>query len=115
MNGARISFPPTRNSGSSEPSLPEPNGLTVQWLWRKVPPNCVILDGAIIPLEAEVGTREAARLLGISQRYMQAKCDEGQLLEGRDWRKLPGRSPNTKYLIRLSAILRMRQAESGNM
>jgi len=69
-----------------------------------VEPNCgqVLLDG-------EIGTAEAATLLGCSVRHIQALCDEGVIREVTEWRKVPGRAFGGKvYRIRRSAVLRLR-------
>lgn len=75
----------------------------------------VILDGA-----DEIGTAEAARIIGVSQRQVIKYCDEGILVEGADWRR-PGRPmevrPETEarkttgvgnYRIKREAALRIR-------
>ena len=62
-------------------------------------------------LENEIGVRQAAELLGVSKRRVQAMCDEGVLSEGRDWRKKPSLGPNGTYLIRFDAVMRLRGSE----
>ena len=66
-------------------------------------------DGTKIVLEHEVGTAEAARMLGCAQRTVQTMCDEGKLEEGSDWRKLPSRTPGGRiYRIKRAAVIRIR-------
>jgi len=79
--------------------------------WMQVPASALIVDGQVTPLGEEISTRLAARLLGVSQRRMQAYCDEGVLREGIDWRKNPSRGPNGMYHIRRESVLRMLNAK----
>jgi hypothetical protein len=72
--------------------------------WRQTPDNAVILDGIIYAVGDEVGTREAAEILGLSQRRVQSMCDEGILAEGRDWRRTPCRSGHSHYRIKRAAL-----------
>jgi hypothetical protein len=75
----------------------------------------VLLNG-----DDEIGTAEAARIIGISQRQLLKYCDEGILVEGEDWRR-PGRAleerPETaarktrglgNYRIKRAAAMRIR-------
>lgn len=62
-------------------------------------------------LPDEIGTREAAEILHCSIRSVQAMCDEGRLMEGRDWRKLRCHGGRGKYLITREAVLRLRTKE----
>lgn len=83
----------------------------MRWLQIPVVEGFVIVgrDGAVQVMEDEVGTREAARLIGCSVRHVQAMCDEGKIVEGRDWRKLPGPGRGFKhYRIRSAAVLALR-------
>ena len=80
-------------------------------IWIPVVKGDVLVreDGSLHVFEEEVGTAEAARLLHCSIRHVQSMCDEGRLVEGRDWRKLPGHAKGfRKYLIRVGAIERIR-------
>lgn len=63
-------------------------------------------DGTVQVLEDEVGTREAARLIGCSRRHIQQMCDEGRLVEVRDWRKVFGGRGG--YRIRRAAVMALR-------
>ncbi len=80
--------------------------------WMQVP----VVDGDVIVrrngtwqlLEDEVGTAEAARLIGCSIRYVQTMCDEGRLAEGWDWRKIPGSGIKRQYRIRRAAAMALR-------
>lgn len=65
--------------------------------------------------DEEIGTAEAARLAGLSQRRIIAWCDEGRLVEGVDWRR-PAASSHNKasnglrggnYKIKKSSVLRL--------
>ena len=69
-------------------------------------------DGTKIVLEEEVGTADAARILGCSVRKIQEMCDEGVLREGADWRKLPGKGGQngTFYRIRRQAAVGFRHS-----
>ncbi|HXT10835.1 MAG TPA: hypothetical protein VN873_04665 [Candidatus Angelobacter sp.] len=40
-----------------------------------------------------ISARQAAKILKISQRRVQAMCDEGILIEGKDWWRLPSATP----------------------
>ena len=85
----------------------------VRWTQIPVVNGDVIVrrDGKMLVLEDEVVTSEAARLIGCSVRHVQQMCDEGQLAEGRDWRKLPGRGRGFRhYRIRAAAVLALRVA-----
>ena len=72
--------------------------------WRRIPENALVLNGKIIPIGDEVGTAEAARMLNRSQRRIQSMCDEGILVEGKDWRRSPTITGHSHYLIRKSAL-----------
>ena len=80
-------------------------------VWRKAPANAVIMDGRVIPIVEEVGTGMAARILALSQRRVQALCDEGILVEGRDWRRAPTLTGRSHYQIRRAALVEL--AEGG--
>jgi hypothetical protein len=77
--------------------------------WVKIPQG----DGAFLVKPApavvvdEIGTREAAQILGLSQRRVQALCDEGVLVEGKDWRRNPA-SKRGAYRITRSAVIGLR-------
>jgi hypothetical protein len=60
--------------------------------------------------ENEIGVRQAAELLGKSRRRVQAMCDEGVLVEGRDWRKSDPR-PSGRYLIKFDSVMKLRTGE----
>jgi hypothetical protein len=73
------------------------------------PGGCVLLRPVMVGAEQEIGTREAAKLLGCSQRTVQQKCDEGVLKEGVEWRKLRSRcQESSHYRIKLEAVLRLK-------
>ena len=76
----------------------------LELIWRQIPSNAVVIEGKVIPVEEEVGTSIAAKLLGLSQRRVQAMCDEGILEEGRDWRRPPTITGFSHYLIRRTAL-----------
>ena len=80
----------------------------LELVWRKSPPNAIILNGRVIPLEDEVGTAIAAKLLAKSQRRIQSMCDEGILVEGQDWRRAPTLTGRSHYQIRRTALEKMK-------
>jgi hypothetical protein len=82
----------------------------VRWLQIPVVNGDVIVrrDGSLAMLEDEVGTREARDLLRCSVRHVQQLCDEGRLVEGRDWRKLTSCGGRGAYRIRTAALLALR-------
>jgi hypothetical protein len=52
----------------------------------------------------------AARILGCSVRSVQRFCDEGVLIQGKEWRKVPGLGQAGKsYQIKRAAALRLRE------
>jgi len=78
---------------------------------RMVPDNALVVAGQIFTLHAEIGTAEAAQVLGCHQITVAKMCESGKLREGADWRRLSaGRGP---YLIRREAILEMRRNGNG--
>jgi hypothetical protein len=82
--------------------------------WMRVPSgDFLVLNGKLWVLHDEVGTGLVARILGVSTRRVQALCDEGVLMEGRDWRKKPCGGPNGTYLIRKEAVMKLRGLEPG--
>lgn len=82
--------------------------------WLKVPQgdgSILLVPGKPVVMEDEVGTREAAGLLGVSQRTMQEYCDGGILREGIDWRQNPARPGSPKggcIRIKRAAVLKLR-------
>jgi plasmid maintenance system antidote protein VapI len=58
--------------------------------------------------ENEIGVRQAAELLGVTRRRVQAMCDEGVLREGSDWRKSAALGPNGTYWIKFASVMRLR-------
>src|SRR5258708_1563725 len=80
--------------------------------WTQLPSGVAVLveaDGSQVVLEEEINSREAARLLGVSLRWMQNLCDTGVLHEQLDWRKLPARGTNGGYRIKRAAVMRLRR------
>ena len=69
--------------------------------------NALIVNGKVFPLQDELTTRQAAKVLGVSLRRMQAICDEGRLLEGTDWRKIDA-GTSARYHIKRDSVLRLR-------
>ena len=67
--------------------------------WEIRPGKPVVLHG-----EDEIGTPEAARILGCSTRRVVALCDEDILREGEDWRRI---GPRGFYHIKRAAVLRL--------
>lgn len=107
-DAAQLTFEPTVFIPSIKTNNPD-GSITV----RAGKP--VILNG-----DDEIGTAEAARIIGVSQRQVTKYCDEGVLVEGQDWRR-PGRAleerPETEarktvgvgnYRIKRAAALRIR-------
>ncbi len=90
MSTANIAAPPIVHVPSIV--IPQGNGAYL------------IKYGAPVVASEEIGTAEAAQLLGLSQRRVQDLCDNGTFRPGIDWRK-PGTGPNAKYLIRRAAVL----------
>ena len=96
-----LPLPPTRNTGrAGKPLLftpyqriPQPNG---EILFRPCAPVAVDPD-------EEIGTAEAAKIIGVSVRRVQQMCDEGPLVEGRDWRRPIG---NGFYKIKRASAIR---------
>ena len=69
-----------------------------------VEPNC----GAVL-LDGDIGTAEAAQILGCSVRHIQVLCHVGVIKEEKEWHKRPGRAFGGKvYRIKRSAVLRLR-------
>lgn len=65
-------------------------------------------DGSVRVMDAEVGTREAAAILGLSKRTIQKLCDEGVFRRIVDCRKISTReAPNQPYRIKRAAVMRM--------
>ena len=80
--------------------------------WIRVPGlngEFILKPGKPVFEEEEIGTREAARLLGLSQRRVNEMCDQGLFVEGRDWWRPPGQKRGGQYHIRRAAVLRMKQ------
>ena len=87
----------------------EPNYITP---WMRIPQangEYILKPGKPVVEETEIGTGEAAKLLGLSQRRVNEMCDEGIFVEGRDWWRPPGRSRNGRYHLKRAAVLRLRQ------
>jgi hypothetical protein len=80
--------------------IPQPDG------------SILMRPGRPIVEEDEIGTREAAKILGLSQRRVQAMCDEGLLTEGKDWRRPASIKGAAWYRIKRTAVLRLRGVES---
>lgn len=57
----------------------------------------VVLGG-----EDEIGTAEAARILGCSQSWVEALCDRGKLLPNVDWRRIGERG---NYRIKRASVI----------
>lgn len=79
--------------------------------WVRLPlPNGEFLmrPGKPVMLEEEIGTREAAALLKVSQRTVEAYRDQGVLKEGTDWRRNPTIVRPGKYWIKRTAVMRLR-------
>ncbi len=75
--------------------IPQPDG---SFNFKAGPP--VILDHS-----DEIGTAEAARIIGRSQRRINSILEEGvELVEGVDWRRVGARG---NYLIKRAAALRL--------
>lgn len=83
------------------PSIILPGPREGEWLIKPGKPQV---------LSDEIGTREAAKLSGYSQRHLCTLCDEGiHLQQGRDWRR--ANRPRSKYFIRRSAIMALIQGD----
>jgi hypothetical protein len=102
-----VSFKKTTSAATLRTQVPK---APVRWLQIPVVNGDVIVrrDGSMAVLEDEVGTSEAKDLLGCSVRHVQELCDEGRLVEGGDWRKLPSRGRRGVYRIRTAALLALR-------
>jgi len=59
----------------------------------------------LVPGGDFIGTMEAGKILRLSQRRVNAMCDEGIFEEGRDWVR-PG-GPRGNYHLRRASVLRM--------
>ena len=80
--------------------------------WRRVPLGVRMLaiiepDGRIEVLPDFLTTAEAAVLLKCSIRKVQAMCDEGVLVEGREWLKTCTRGGRGDYRISRDGLLRV--------
>ena len=78
-----------------------------------VPRKALIIDGEVVPLDEEVSVREAMQILNLSERRVQQLCEEGILLEGRDWRKNPCPGPNGTYLIKRKSVLALQKVRTN--
>lgn len=87
---------------------------TIITSWVKIPQpdgSFILKPGRPVVASEEIGTAEAARILGLSRDHVARICDEGKLLlEGVDWRKLPPK-PGTirggNYHIKRASIIRL--------
>lgn len=85
--------------------------------WVRVPqPNGDVLlkAGKPVVLEDEIGTREAARILGLNQRTVERYCESGVLVEGMDWWQPPARPGSPKggmIRIKRTSVMRLRGVE----
>lgn len=70
-------------------------------------------DGTIAVLPDCVTSEEAATMLGCSVRCVQEMCDQGALVEGRDWRKIWATGGRGRYRISREAIARLLRGEDG--
>jgi excisionase family DNA binding protein len=97
---------------SPETLKPQAPKAASRWIQIPVVNGDVIVrrDGSMAVLEDEVATSEAAEMLGCSRRYIQQLCDEGKLLEGRDWRKVFAQGARGRYRVRRAAVLDLRFA-----
>jgi hypothetical protein len=95
------------SSATLKPQAPQ---AAFRWLQVPVVNADVIIrrDGSMAVLEDEVSTSEVAKLLGCSVRHVQSLCDDGRLVEERDWRKLTSRGARGEYRIRRAAVLNLR-------
>lgn len=75
--------------------VPQPDGSV---LIRAGKP--VVLQG-----EDEISTSEAARILGCQPDWVSRMCDRGDLIEGRDWRRIGTRG---NYRIKRSSVIRLK-------
>lgn len=64
-------------------------------------------NGTISILPDCVTSVEAAGMLGCSVRCVQEMCDQGTLVEGRDWRKIWATGGRGRYRISREAIARL--------
>jgi hypothetical protein len=60
----------------------------------------IILNG-----EDEIGTAEAAKILGCGITWVSRICDEGKLREGIDWRRIGDRG---NYRIKRASVMKLR-------
>lgn len=95
----RRSHPPDDNQLTFEPivhipvvRIPQPDGsLLIR------PGKPVVLGG-----EDEIGTAEAAKILGCEPDWVGRLCERGTLLEGRDWRRIGERG---NYKIKRASVI----------
>lgn len=86
--------------------------LVSYWVREVRPDGSVLLKpGRLQEVSDEIGTVEAARVLGVAQRTVQYYCDHGVLVEGRDWRKNPCLDGKGQYRIKRDAVMRLRVGE----
>jgi hypothetical protein len=63
--------------------------------------------GQIDLVPDELSSEEAAFILDSSVRFVQERCKQGMLEEGKDWRKTWVRGARGQYLIKRDAVLRL--------
>jgi hypothetical protein len=94
-----------RNSPQARMIFPEVSFPTI-----KVPqPDGSILfkPGKPVAVEAEIGTREAARLLGMFRRWVETECELGRFKTAHK----PGTQPKSNWKIARSEVLARREME----
>lgn len=74
----------------------------------------VQLDGSIlvkagkpVVVEELIGTGEAARILGISQRWVETQCSEGRFTTAHK----PGQQPNSRWRLARSEVVARKEME----
>ncbi len=102
-NGATIA-----GAGATRPDM-----VFMGWLRVPQPDGSILLKPCrtVTVVADEVGTREAAQILGVTANTVRMYCDAGTLVEGKDWRRnpsLPGSGHGGSYRIRREAVMRLR-------
>lgn len=69
----------------------------------------ILKPGQPVFEEEEIGTRAAAQILGLSQRRVNDMCEDGILLEGRDWWRPPGHKRRGQYHLKRTSVMRLKQ------
>ena len=103
-------MPPKRATPDSSQMMFEPIIYTPTVIARQPDGSIIARAGKPILLNGddEIGTIEAAKIIGCDQNSIYRYIDDGLLVQGTDWRQI---ADGRKYYIKRAAILRL----SGRM